>query len=240
MTTNSSLQIGEVGFLKIVSANSLGVFLDWGQPKDLFLPFAEMNRHVLGDDDEIQDHIGEEILVTVYLDNLDRPCASMRIEKRMQKTKPLYKENQEVNLIVFEVTDLGYKALIENKHVGMIFQNEVFKKLTYAQELKGFIRKIRPDGKIDLSLQIGTGHKAGQELAPMILERLKNQNGFLDINDKTPAEKIYEYFGVSKKKYKIAIGHLYTKRLIRIEDHGIYLVTESLGAPTSSAALIKK
>ncbi len=149
----------------------------------------------------------------------------MRVDRNIDKEISTLAEDQSVDLIIFGKTDMGYKAIIENKYLGMLYENEVFQKLQYAQQTKGFIRKIRPDGKIDLSLQ-KTGHQAGVELEPMIISELEKNQGFLPINDKTSAELIYDLFGVSKKKYKIAIGGLYKKRLITITDDGIRLTSK--------------
>ncbi len=138
----------------------------------------------------------------------------------------MFKTGQEVYLKIIAQTELGYIALIEGGGEGLLYANEVFQNLKIGQELPGFIKKIREDGKIDLSL-CREGHHGGEDVAPRILELLETANGFLPLTEKTPPEKIYEIFGVSKKKYKIALGGLYKKRLIRIEDDGIYLVRKA-------------
>ena len=128
-----------------------------------------------------------------------------------------------MDLVIVAQTDLGYKATVNDTYWGVLYYNEVFENLRQGQKIQGFIRKVREDGKIDLALQ-RTGHKAGEDVAPLILRILREHDGFLEINDKTSPDLIYEMFGVSKKKFKIAIGGLYKKRLISIDDDGIRLV----------------
>lgn len=208
--------VGHFMMLHVVSMQRIGAFLDSGFDKDILLPFAEQTRSV---------QMGQDVLVAIYLDNNDRPCASMRLEKFLDDTPGSYKEGEAVELLIFGRTDLGYKAIINSRHSGILYENEVFRKLQHGDQVQGYIRKIRPDGKIDLGLS-KTGHKAGEDLGPQILEMLAEQNGFLDITDKTAPEKIYELFGVSKKKYKIAIGILYKSRQITVHDDGIRLVAK--------------
>lgn len=135
-----------------------------------------------------------------------------------------YTEGQEVQLVIAAETDLGFKAIINDEDWGVLYHSEVFQDLRLSQKIKGYIKKIREDGKIDLILQKPGHHAAQGEIGPKILEELKRQGGFLPINDKTSAETIYDLFGVSKKKYKIALGGLYKKRLITVDDSGIRLV----------------
>ncbi len=218
-TQAPKVKLHEFATLRVVSTTAVGAFLDWGLPKDLFLPFAEQTHKLT---------LGEPVLIYVYADKSDRLSATMRIEKYISKDVSGLTEGQTVQVIPFVKTDLGYKCLIENKNLGMLFDNEVFQDLKYGEPLSAFIRKIRPDGKIDLALQIKTGHKAADDIGPKILDLLEKNNGYLDITDKTSAERIYELFGASKKKYKIALGGLYKKRLITIEDGGVRLTPKSV------------
>jgi predicted RNA-binding protein (virulence factor B family) len=206
-------KVGEFALLKVRSLERVGAFLDWGLPKDLFLPFSEQNREI---------KIGHDIIVFVYLDKSGRISASMRLERYIDKELGDYQEKEQVDLFIIAKTDLGYKAIINGRHVGMLYENEVFQPLAYGQNIKGFIKKLRDDGKIDLSLQ-AEGHKAAGDIGQMILDLLKEKGGFLPIDDKTSAETIYELFSVSKKKYKMALGGLYKSRLITIENDGIRL-----------------
>lgn len=214
-TETPKAMVNDFALLKVVATSSVGAFLDWGLPKDLFLPFAEQTRAL---------RVGQEVLVYVYVDKSDRLAASMRLERNVEKTAAEYTDGQKVNLIIAGRTDLGFKAIIENRHWGILYGNEVFQPLRQGQKIEGYIKKMRPDGKIDLSLQ-RSGHKATREdVGPKILESLKEKNGFLPINDKTPPEEIYHLFGVSKKQFKVALGGLYKKRLITVHEDGIRLV----------------
>lgn len=207
-------QVGDIAVLEVVAVERVGAFLDWGLPKDLLLPFAEQIRDLKP---------RQNVIVAVYMDNSGRIAATMKIEKQLEKThNSSYQEGQLVDLLIYGKTDLGFKAVINGKHMGVIFSNEVFQELNYGQKIQGYIKNLRADGKIDLSLQ-KEGHQSSLDIAPMILEKLKAAGGFLPLTDKTPPEKIYELFGVSKKKYKMALGGLYKKRLITIEDKGIRL-----------------
>lgn len=138
-------------------------------------------------------------------------------------SKPNYDEGQKVELQILRATDLGFVAKINGTHEGLLYYGEIFEPLEIGQILPGYIKRVREDEKIDLLLQ-PFGNFGSQDLGSKILEILKNHKGFLPINDKTAAEKIYELFGVSKKKFKIALGGLYKKRLITIKDDGIRLV----------------
>jgi predicted RNA-binding protein (virulence factor B family) len=167
-------------------------------------------------------------LVYTYLDQTQRLCASMRVERNAEHTsEPDLQAGDAVDLIIFDQTDIGYKALIDRRYVGLLYRDEVFQPLRYAQEMRGWIKKVRDDGKIDLQLSdpSSVGHRSADPIQDQILDRLKeSEDGFLPINDKTPAEEIYERFGVSRKKFKIALGGLYKKRRITVDEDGIRLV----------------
>ncbi|MFZ3229323.1 MAG: S1-like domain-containing RNA-binding protein [Pseudobdellovibrio sp.] len=216
-TLKPKVMVEEFAVLKVVATESIGAFLDWGLAKDLFLPFAEQNRDL---------RVGLDIIVYVYLDKSNRISASMRIERNLDKTAVKYETDQSVDLLIFGKTELGYKAIINGKSLGMLFHNDVFQSLDYAQRISGFIKKVRDDGKIDLSL-MRSGHKGASEVGPRILELLTEKGGFMPINDKTSAEAIYDLFGVSKKKFKIALGGLYKSRLIKVSDEGIQLIEKA-------------
>lgn len=208
-------QVGDFALLEVVGMSGIGAFLDWGLQKDLFLPFAEQSRPI---------KVGDGVVVAIYLDKSDRISASMRVTRYADKSKPDYESGDDVDLLIFGKTDLGFKAIVDNRFIGVIYKDEVFIDISYGQQLKGFIKELRPDGKIDLRLNKIGRNAVRDEIEPQIVELLKANKGFYAITDKTPAEKIYELFGVSKKKYKIALGGLYKKRVIRVEDDGIYLV----------------
>lgn len=211
---NGLSSVGTFSVLKVKSIERVGAFLEWGLSKDLFLPFAEQTREL---------SVGMELVVYTYLDNTSRVAASMRIERNAVKEEIPYPLGQSVDLLIFGKTDLGYKAVIDDKFIGMIFNNEVFQELKYGQKLKGFLKNVRPDGKIDLSLY-KTGHQGAKGTDLKILELLSSNQGFLAITDKTDPDEIYRLFSVSKKKFKIALGGLYKKRQIQIKEDGIYLL----------------
>ena len=206
--------VGQFATFPVVSITSIGAFLDWGEPKDLFLPQSEQLEQI---------QIGDTVAVFIYLDKQERPCATMRLERFASDEVPTYKPEAKVEMMVYHETELGYKVLVEQKFLGLLYKNEVFKQLRLGDQLHGYVKKVRDDRKIDLNLR-PAGHAANKDIAETILSLLNENNGFLAIDDKTPPEKIYELFGVSKKKYKVALGQLYKGRKIKIDTDGIHLV----------------
>lgn len=199
--------------LRVISESEFGHFLDQNSEKDLLLPKSEQNMKI---------QVGDEVLVAIFQDKQERPCASMRIERYADQNTAELKPEQEVMVTIYAETDLGYKALINNRYSGLLYKNEVFQQLRYLQETKAYIKAFREDGKIDLILQ-PFGNKGADDIGVRILEKLEENQGFLAITDKTDADIIYKIFQVSKKKFKIALGGIYKKRLITIKDDGIYL-----------------
>lgn len=207
--------VDEFACLKVVSVTGIGAFLDWGLPKDLFVPFREQKM-------ELRE--GQTAIVRIYLDDASgRIAASTKLDRFLDRTAPNYEHGEKVNLLICAKTDLGYKAIINERHWGVIFHNEVFQPLEKGQRIEGYIKQVRPDGKIDLSLQKIDANRF-TNLADQILNHLKEQGGFMPVTDKSPTEEIYKLFGVSKKAYKRAIGGLYKKRLITFENNGTKLV----------------
>lgn len=199
----------------VVSITSIGAFLDWGDPeKDLFLPSSEQTEKL---------QIDDLVTVCIFQDKQNRPCASMRLERFVAKEFPNYQTEEKVRALVYQETDLGYKAIVDQKYAGLLYKNEVFKSLRCGDEVDAFVKKVRTDHKIDLNLR-AAGHDANDDIGQQILELLKKNNGFYALDDKTSPEKIYELFGVSKKKYKMALGQLYKGRKIQITETGIKLV----------------
>ena len=147
----------------------------------------------------------------------------MRLDRNIDKVTTGYEVGQSVEIWIAARTDLGFKAIVNGRNWGVLFANEIFKPLRYGQKLQGFIKNVREDGKLDLSLS-KTGHQGAENIGSQILELLKKHGGFVEITDKTPPETIYSLFGVSKKKYKIALGGLYRDRKILVEEGGIRLV----------------
>lgn len=211
----NSERIGQFATFQVVSITSIGAFLDWGEDKDLFLPLNEQTERI---------QIEDQVVVYIFQDKQARPCASMRLERFTSDEIANYKAEQSVEALIYQKTDLGYKVIVDQKHLGLLYQNEVFKKLYCGDVVQAVVKKVRSDGKIDLNLR-ASGHHANDDIGEDILNQLKKNNGFMPIDDKTPPEKIYELFGVSKKKYKIALGQLYKSRKIVILDNGIRLAT---------------
>lgn len=214
-TEKPAVMVGQVALLRVKQLTEVGAFLDWGLAKDLFLPFSEQIFDLT---------VGENVVVYCYLDKSERLSATMKLDKNVGKTPHEYKEGQQVSLLICGKTDLGFKALIENAHWGILYFDETFQKLHYGKRVDGFIKKLRPDGKIDLTLTRAGHQAASEELGPKIMDLLHKKGGFLAVNDKTDPETIYRMFGASKKKFKIALGGLYKQRLITVEDEGIRLV----------------
>ncbi|WP_434629136.1 GntR family transcriptional regulator [Pseudomonas sp. Z1-29] len=213
-TEKPKVQVGEFASLKVVEVNSIGVFLDWGLPKDLLLPYSEEKRQMTA---------GEYCVVHVYLDkHTRRITATARLDRYLDKTPANYTPGQEVDLLVAEATDMGFKAIINNKHWGLIHKNEIFKFMRAGMQEKGFIKEIRPDGKISLSLQ-PVGQEAATSLNAKILSKLRDNNGTLPVSDKSDPALISSLFGVSKGNFKKAIGALYKNGQIVIHADRIEL-----------------
>lgn len=207
--------IGECAYLKVVDVNQAGAFMDWGLPKDLLVPYGEQISPL---------KIGQSYTVFVYLDeNTNRIAATQKLDSRLSEEAQYFKPGQAVDLLIFGKTDLGYKAVINNTHIGLIYKNEVFQTLTHGEILKGYIKDIRPDRRIDLCLQL-PGKDARDDLNTRILNHLKKNDGESTLTDKSSPDDIYQCFAVSKKNFKKAIGMLYKKRLIRIEEDKITLL----------------
>ena len=210
--------VGEFAYLKVVAVNSMGAFLDWGLPKDLLVPFREQKMPMKE---------GRFYLVRIYLDErTNRIVASLRLNDHLGRDPVDFQELQEVDLLICDRTELGYKAIINNAHWGLIYADEVFQPLKMGQRIKGFVRKIRDDNKINLCLQ-KPGYGKVKDIAGTILETLEKEGGFIAVTDKSSPETIYKLFGISKKTYKKAIGAIYKKRLITIAPDGIKLIDKS-------------
>jgi predicted RNA-binding protein (virulence factor B family) len=207
--------VEEFALLQVVSVTSVGAFLNWGLPKDLFVPFREQRQPM---------EEGKKYLVYVYLDvNSKRIAASSKIEHYLNNIPVDYDENEEVDLIIVNETDLGYNAIIDNSHLGILYKNEVFQPLQAGDKVQGYIKKIRTDGKIDLRLD-KIGYEKISVFADKIISELEKKNGFLPLTDKSSPEEIYKAFKISKKNFKAAIGALYKKRVIALEENGIRLL----------------
>ena len=206
--------VGEFAYLKVVDTTGVGAFIDLGLDKDVLVPFAEQHRPM---------EVGRFYLVYIFIGLDGRITASSKIDKFLDDDKPHdFKPQQPVNLIIANSTDLGYKAIVDHSHWGVLYKNEVHQRLSFGQYIKGFIKHVRPDGKIDLSLQ--GGQETRDKYARIILNYLKKHNGFAPVHDKSDPELISDLFGMSKAAFKKAIGGLYRQRIISIKKDGIYLL----------------
>jgi uncharacterized protein len=216
-TTNKpTIMVGEFAVLSVVSITSIGAFLDWGLSKDLFVPFNEQKHRM---------EEGEKYLVHAFFDEKsNRIAASSRVERYSGSEHHEYIDEEMVNLIICTETDLGYKAIVNGAHWGVLYKNEVFQKISYGQQIKGYIKKVRDDGKLDLCLD-KPGPQKIDSISQSILDKLIENDGYLPITDKSSPEVISKLFGISKKNYKKAIGALYKRKHIILEKDGIKLIS---------------
>ncbi len=209
-------QVGEWGLMKVEGISSTGAFVNWGiAEKDLLVPFSEQRGRLAE---------GMTLLVYVYTDKASgRIVGTTKFNKLLDKTPANYSTNQEVNLLIAERSDLGYKAIINGQHWGMIFPSDVFGKLFIGKKLKGYVKAIREDGKINLALQ-KVGVSKMDDLSVKVMATLEKRDGFLPLNDKSSPDAIFAEFRTSKGTYKKTIGGLYKQGKITIEKDGIRLV----------------
>jgi predicted RNA-binding protein (virulence factor B family) len=213
-TLQPRVQVGEFACLEVAWVNEFGAFLDWGLMKDLFCPFREQKMKMAK---------GRRYVIHAHLDDESyRIMASAKVERYLSKDIPPYKPGQEVPVMIWQRTDLGYKVIVDNRYSGLVYQNEVFSPVEIGDHLTAYVKQVRPDGKIDLSLQKYGAAKVG-DFATQFLDYLKAHNGFTTLGDKSAAEDIYDTFGVSKKTFKKTVGELYKKRAIVIKEEGISL-----------------
>ena len=206
--------VGEFAFLKVVATSNFGAFLDWGLPKDLLVPFREQKAKMVE---------GGNYLVYLFLDLLtNRIAASAKLDKYLDNTPPEYEPGDEVQLLIAEVTDLGFKAIVNNEHWGMLYKNQLYQPLSPGQKITGYVNKVRDDEKIDLLLE-KPGYEKVDAISQKILDELKQNRGFMAVSDNTSPEMINAMFGISKKNFKKAIGSLYKKRMITFDSDGIRL-----------------
>lgn len=208
-------KVGEFALMKVVAVSRFGAFLDWGLPKDLLVPFREQKADMLE---------GRSYIVYVFLDlQTKRIAASAKLDKFLDNTPPDYKMGDEVRVLIADETELGYKAIVNDEHWGMLYKNQVFKPLAIGQKMAAYIHKVRDDEKIDLLLE-KPGYEKVDAISEKIIQVLKENRGFLAVSDKTSPEMIQAMFGISKKNFKKAIGGLYKKRIINFDSDGIRLM----------------
>lgn len=207
--------VDEFAFLRVKQVNQTGAFLDWGIEKDLLVPFREQGKKM---------EEGRKYVVRIYLDHSsERIAASALINKFVEKENIDVQQDDLVELLIAQKTDMGFNAIINNEYMGLLFNNEIFEDIRVGDRVKGYVKRIREDKKIDLSLQ-----KSGYDLVDVsrniILKILKENNGFLSLNDKSSPGEIIRLLKMSKKSYKKSIGSLYKEKIIEITDEGIRLI----------------
>lgn len=210
--------VGEFALLRVKDNTRVGAFLDWGLDKDLLLPFGEQPTPVKK---------GEQVLVRLYLDNSDRIAASARLEKFLIPADGSLSEGDEVALLPYAFTELGAKVIVDNTYGGLLFRNELYAGPARGERLRGYVKKIREDGKIDVTLRKGGAHEAAAD-RETILAALKAHDGFLPLTDKSSPEAIAGLLRLSKKSFKKGAGGLYKEGLIDITPEGIRLRTGKL------------
>ncbi|RZK38421.1 MAG: RNA-binding protein [Pedobacter sp.] len=218
-TKKAFAETEDFAYLTVVDATDDGAYLDLGIGKDVYVPTREQKRPM---------QIGEGYVVYLYLDESNqRMLASSRLDRYVEEVDDQIDEDDEVRLLISEKTDLGYNAIINNKYIGLLYHNELFANLQAGDERKGWIKKIRIEGKIDLSLQpLGYGHIL--DTKDVLLKELRENGGKIALGDKSSPDEIYDRFQISKSAFKKAIGGLYKERAITIGDHEIKIVIDNL------------
>lgn len=208
----------EFAFLKCVHLSEYGAFLEWGIAKHLFVPFREQGQPM---------EVDRSYVVYIYLDeSTERIAASARLNRHVKNiiAPNSFVEGDTVDLLIAKKTPLGYKTIVNGLYWGQLYKNDVFRNLKVGDKVKGYIKTLRPDGKIDLTLRKQGYQAAIPEAAHKIMAYLKENDGFVAVTDKSPPDAIYAKFQMSKKAFKKAIGGLYKRKMIRIEKDGIHLV----------------
>ena len=215
-TEHPYAMVGEFAFLEVTQVNRVGAFLDWGiESKDLLVPFSEQKADMKE---------GGVYLVYVYLDNATkRIVASQKVEKFLGNVLPEYRQGQQVQALVCQHTPIGYKCIVDNLHYGMIYDNEVFKPIELEQTIVAYVKNVREDGKIDLTIGAAARERTG-DLASQIMDRLRAEGGEIGLGDKSAPEDIKGAFLCSKKDFKKAVGKLYKARKITVEPYKIKLL----------------
>lgn len=214
-TETPKIKLDEFAVLKVIDVNKNGVFMDWGLDKDLLVPFKEQNKKMV---------LGNSYVVKMYLDEeTDRLVATAKIKKFLSNETLEIEEKEKVDLIVFNQGDLGFDVMINEKYIGLIYRNEVFSQIRTGDKLIGYVKRIREDGKVDVSLQPDQATHM-ENSSSVILEALENNGGSIKLSDKSSPEDIYNTLQISKKAFKKAIGILYKQRKILIEPNQISLI----------------
>jgi predicted RNA-binding protein (virulence factor B family) len=209
--------VGEIAMMEVVAATKQGAFVDWGLMKDLFVPLSQQEERMSE---------GNSYLVRVYIDEqTGRVAGTQRIARFLSNEELSVEEREPVDLVVYQKTDIGFKVIINNKHTGVLHYNEVFKELNIGDKEKGFIKTIREENKIDVSLG-ERGYKRVEGEAEKILRLLAENDGYLPYHDKSDPDDIYEFFGMSKKTFKMTLGALYKQKKIELTQTGVKIIEE--------------
>ena len=214
-TLTPLVQVGEFACLEVSWVNQFGAFLNWGLMKDLFVPFSEQKMKM---------QVGNKYVIHAHIDDESfRIVASAKVDRYLSKETACYRPGEEVIILIWQKTDLGFKAIIENMYSGLLYDSEIFQTLHTGDVLKAYVKQVREDGKIDLILQ-KPGFEKIDDFSKTLHRYITEHGGWIGLTDKSPAEEIYDTFGVSKKTFKKAVGDLYKKRLILLHEDGIELV----------------
>lgn len=213
-TLTPNIMRDEFAYMKVKDTTSFGAFLDWGLEKDLLVPFKEQHQKM---------EVGKSYLVHMYLDDVtDRLVASSHLNRFLELNEIDLTEGDEVDILLGEETELGFQCIINGKYKGLVYKNQVFKNVQPGDSTTAFVKQIRPDKKIDLTLE-RTGHESIEPNAQKVYDMLQSNEGFLPLHDKSDPEEIKKWVQMSKKNYKKAVGTLYRKRLVELEDKGVRL-----------------
>jgi predicted RNA-binding protein (virulence factor B family) len=216
-TVIPKIMLDEYVLLEVVDVNKFGAFLDWGLPKNLFVPFKEQTHKMI---------TGNTYVVTMFLDyDSERLVGSSKIDSFLEKEDIDLYEEQVVSIIPYLETDLGYNVIVNNLYKGLIYRNEIFREIKIGDQLRAYVKTIRDDNKIDITLQ-KNGFVAYDRNQILLLDVLSDNKGFLPLTDKSSPEKIYKELKISKKAFKKALGGLYKQEAVRLEDDGVYLTGE--------------
>ena len=211
-TLTPLVQVGQFACWEVAWINQYGAFLNWGLMKDLFVPFRGQKMKM---------QVGKKYVVHAHLDDESyRIVASAKVDRYLSKEKAAYESGQEVDILIWQKTDLGFKAIINDEYSGLLYESEIFQPLHTGMRMKAYVKQVREDGKIDLLLQ-KPGQAKVEDFSATLLDYIREQGGRIALNDKSPAEEIYATFGVSKKTFKKAVGDLYKKHLVVLEEDGI-------------------
>lgn len=216
-TETPRAEVGQFAYLKVAWTNRYGAFMDWGLTKDLFVPFREQQHHFMKD---------KWYIVYIYIDDrTGRIVGTSKLDRNLSEEVSGLRRGDEVKLLVWKKTELGYKVIVNDRFEGLVYGNQIFKPISIGEQLTGYVSQIRPDGKLDISLQ-REGRPLIEDFTTQLLSALKEAEGFLPYGDHSAPDEIKNRFHVSKKTFKRALGALYKKHLISLTQEGIFFTPE--------------